>query len=360
MKVLLLGEFSALHKNLCDGLLALGHDARVASMGDGWKHIPTDIMLGSRAPGVRGRIGRIVNPLLALPRLIHHDVIQIINPILFSTQFDYNKKLLKFLLEHNQKAFLVGAGCDAFYWQEGRERLRYGPFDDVEHYELNGEPGPWRAPERRAFNLWLANRVDGIIPIMYDYWVGYQNLPRLHKPLPIPINVEKIAYQENQLRNGKLVVFHGLIREGFKGTHHVRAAFDILRQKYPNDVECIIQGGLPLHEYMALLSTVNVVVDQTSSHGSGVNGLFSLALGKVVLGGNEPVHQQLMYGDDPCPIRNILPEPESIVAQVEAILAQRDQLPALGLAGREFVLRQHDYRRVAARYVDAWQTGGSA
>ena len=172
MKVLLLGEFSALHKNLCDGLLELGHDARVASMGDGWKHIPTDIMLGSRAPGVRGRIGRIVNPLLALPRLINHDVIQIINPILFSTQFDYNKKIIQFLIEHNQKAFLVGAGCDAFYWKEGRERLRYGPFDDVEHYELNGDPGPWQAPERRAFNLWLANHVDGIIPIMYDYWVG--------------------------------------------------------------------------------------------------------------------------------------------------------------------------------------------
>ena len=45
MKILLLGEFSALHRDLCDGLLALGHDARVASTGDGWKAIPTDIML---------------------------------------------------------------------------------------------------------------------------------------------------------------------------------------------------------------------------------------------------------------------------------------------------------------------------
>ncbi len=355
MKVLLLGEFSALHRDLCDGLLALGHDARVASTGDGWKAIPTDIMLGSNAPGLKGRLARLWSPLASLPKLINHDVIQFINPVLFSTQFGYNEKLIRMLFAQNNKSFLVAAGCDAFYWNEGRQRLPYGPFADFEQQDLGGNSSPWRSPVRRKFNQWLAENVDGIIPIMYDYWVGYQGFPNLCSPLPIPVNLEKIKYQENTLKQGKLVVFHGLNREGFKGTGYVRKAFDILSSKYPGQVECVIQGRMPLKDYMKLLSTVNVVVDQTSSHGSGVNGLFSLALGKVVLGGNEPAHQALMYGDDPCPIRNISQDPMSIVAQVEQIMAQRDQLAAMGQAGREFIMRHHDHRRVAARYVDTWQ-----
>ena len=37
MKILLLGDFSAVHKNLKDGLLELGHDVVLASDGDGFK-----------------------------------------------------------------------------------------------------------------------------------------------------------------------------------------------------------------------------------------------------------------------------------------------------------------------------------
>ena len=51
MKILFLGEFSSLYKNLKEGLLELGHEAVVASYGDGWKKIPTDIYLGGGGLG---------------------------------------------------------------------------------------------------------------------------------------------------------------------------------------------------------------------------------------------------------------------------------------------------------------------
>ena len=40
MRVLLMGEFSGLFTNLKNGLLELGVDCRLASIGDGWKEIP--------------------------------------------------------------------------------------------------------------------------------------------------------------------------------------------------------------------------------------------------------------------------------------------------------------------------------
>ena len=39
MKILLLGEFSSLHKYLKEGLISLGHNVSLASSGDGWKKI---------------------------------------------------------------------------------------------------------------------------------------------------------------------------------------------------------------------------------------------------------------------------------------------------------------------------------
>ena len=43
MKILLLGDYSAVHKNLKEGLCSLGHEVDFASNGDGWKKIPRDI-----------------------------------------------------------------------------------------------------------------------------------------------------------------------------------------------------------------------------------------------------------------------------------------------------------------------------
>ena len=46
MKILLLGDYSAVHKNLKEGLCSLGHEVDFASNGDGWKKIPRDIAFG--------------------------------------------------------------------------------------------------------------------------------------------------------------------------------------------------------------------------------------------------------------------------------------------------------------------------
>jgi hypothetical protein len=48
LKILLLVELSALHKKLKEGLVVLGHDVDIASSGDEWKRIDSDINLGLR------------------------------------------------------------------------------------------------------------------------------------------------------------------------------------------------------------------------------------------------------------------------------------------------------------------------
>ena len=85
MKILLLGEFSALHKNLKDGLVDLGHDVILASDGDGFKNITRDIDLRPKLPSFLGKIEIRIKLLIYLfTKFKNFDVVQLINPYLFS------------------------------------------------------------------------------------------------------------------------------------------------------------------------------------------------------------------------------------------------------------------------------------
>ena len=87
MKVLLLGEFSALHKNLKEGLVELGHETVVAAYGDGYKKVPVDISFDSNWSTFLGSIDRRVKPFLKLPLLKGFDIVQLVNPFIFPKSF---------------------------------------------------------------------------------------------------------------------------------------------------------------------------------------------------------------------------------------------------------------------------------
>ena len=56
MRILIIGEYSGVSKNLKSGFAKLGHSATVFSEGDGWKKITTDkkdVCLGYRGNNYR-------------------------------------------------------------------------------------------------------------------------------------------------------------------------------------------------------------------------------------------------------------------------------------------------------------------
>ena len=159
-------------------------------------------------------------------------------------------------------------------------------FDDHLKYDHNGILKFYMETDHAyKINKFVANNCDGIIPIMYEYETSYSGHKNLFKTIPIPMNIGKIEFIENIIED-KLIIFHGLNRYGFKGTRHVEEAFKILEKKYPNKLELIIDGHMPLDKYLELMKKTNVIIDQTNSYSLGVNGIYALAMGKVVLGGS--------------------------------------------------------------------------
>ncbi|ENM3723215.1 glycosyltransferase [Vibrio cholerae] len=352
MKILLLGEFSALHKNLKEGLVELGHDVTIAASGDGFKRIPADISFDSNLSGILGKIQRRLLPLMSLSEMKDFDVVQLINPFAFNYKLFPTRLFYKKIKSNNKKFFMLAAGDDAFFWRHGRVRLAYGPFDDFLKYDHQQENFYMDTEEAYRFNLEILAKVRGVIPIMYEYEVSYQTEDKRLNTIPIPINLNKINYSENIVRN-KLIIFHGLNRYGFKGTRHVEEAFDYLSKKYPNDLELIIEGKMPLNEYLELMSRTNVVIDQLYSHSLGVNGVYALAMGKVVMGGAEPESLKAL-GVNESPVINLKPNAQSIIDQVEKLLKNKSAIREIGLKSRLFAEQVHSHVKVAQRYIDTW------
>lgn len=353
MKILLLGEFSSLYKNLQEGLKELGHESLIASNGDGWKNLARDISLGDSGTDIFSKAYRKIAPFLKKEKLCGFDVVQYINPFCFYHPLLPNKLLMKSIIEGNNKFFLSAAGDDAYFWKNGRRDLRYGPFEDFLKYDLKKDSYYLSKPRAFSYNQWIVENSKGIIPIMYEYEASYQGNRKLLPTIPIPMNVDKIAYSDNIVSN-KLVVFHGLNRYGFKGTRHVEKAFEYLSKKYPNDLELMIAGGLPLNEYLAIMKRANVIIDQTNSYSMGVNGIYAMAMGKVVLGGAEP-ESIISLGATKTPAINIEPSADSIIEKIEILLDEKHRIKDIGYASRSFAEKIHGHISVANQYVSTWK-----
>lgn len=357
MKILLLDEFSGFHKNLKEGLIEFGHEAVLASNGDGWKKIQSDINWESNKSGVLGFIHKAYKQLNSVVKMTGFDVVQMIRPVIFTMKYGLNDKFLKYIFDRNEKVFLVGAGAttqNTLIARFFKKSYKYPHLYSEIYKDSNGTIWSETA-DGVEYNKKLLDSLNGYIPIMYEYAQGYRDVKheKLCSTIPIPMNIDKVKYKENKLGK-KVVFFHGINQNNFKGTPLIKEAMEKLKKKYPNDVEIIIDGKLPLDKYLALLDRVNVVVDQTYSVSYGLNVIYSMALGKVAVGGGEEDCLR-EFGLKNSPIVPIKPMVEDIELHLARILENKFLIPDIGYQSRRYVEQVHDYRKIAEKFIEVWR-----
>ena len=350
MKILLIGEFSALHRNLKSGLESIGHECLIASSGDGWKSIDRDIDFGSRRSGVFGALERRLKMAFSLYNLRGYDVVQFVSPFcLFNVPF-LTKIIFRRLKKNNGKVFLLAAGTDSYYLKNAERLMEYSPLPEYFEHDLKSASHPYSSRRNTVLNRWVVGVVNGVIPIMYDYSVCYSECSRLRPIIPIPMDTSNIA-SPGRREGSRVTVFHGLTRFGFKGTRYVEAAFDILRKKYEN-IDFVVAGKLPLSEYLELMNKTDIVVDQVCSYSSGMNAIYALAMGKVVVGGNEKIAR--LHSDIENPVINIRPDVKSVCSGIEEAISRLSSGQNYSSDSRCYVESVHSAEKVAKQYVEEW------
>lgn len=350
MRILLLGEFSGFYNNLKDGLIGLGNEVDLISSGDGWKAIG-----GSSYKIFSNYENKYVRFLESmylqnknLDRLSNYDIVQFVQPNIFGVQFNRNIRIMKKLKENNSKLFLSVAGSH-YYVYKTTLNLRYS------YFEESAKGSKLAKVKYRNNNEDVLDIVDGIIPITYTYAEAYRLHEKLLKTIPLPLNVDKIKFIPQKVDGGRLKIFHGLNREEEKGTRYIRKAMLRLKENYPNDVEILIDGRMPLDKYLKVLEESNIVVDQALSYEYGMNAVYSMAMGKVVLSGNEPECQQ-EFGRTDIPVINILPSADDIYNKLEKLVLDKKSIVEIGEKSRIFVEDFHNHVKVAKQYVDTWNS----
>lgn len=363
MKILLLGEYSNLHWTLAEGLRTLGHQVIVASDGDGFKNNARDIDLYRKSSSLKDTISSLNTVYSNLANFRGYDIVQIINPCFTTLNVQINKWLYKYLKKNNDKIFLGAFGDDA-YWLKAcldRKTFRYSEFyvnNETTNIQLNQEiQKKWNESSSKAkLNQEIADSCDGIIACLYEYFVAYK--PYFQDKLsyiPLPVDLDRIN-KTDILLSDKINFFVGVnkVRSQFKGTDRFRNILSDLKNAYPQKLEISVAESVSYTKYLELIKSSDVVLDQLYSYSPAMNGLLSLAMGKILVGGGESEIYDLLGEYENRPIINVIPQEEYIYKKLEDIVQNESILPNISERGRLFVEKHHDHIAVAKKYIDFW------
>ncbi|ENT8827561.1 hypothetical protein ACFGB1_002362 [Proteus mirabilis] len=273
--VLIYGEYSGYGKSLADGFKQLGYKSEVFSFsGDGFKKINSGLTLSGET-----KLQKYLSIIKLIPTFLKFKNIIIINPEFVSRKNLGLLMLLVFKLTR-KRIILMACGDDTPFIKYGLEGLIPNwPYSDI--------PLPQKdyfLKEKDIFtNNLVASFAFKIIPVMYDYRVGWEQTKfkyKLTETIPLAC--------DGQLKpikpiNNKLVIMHGINRIGFKGTNIIKSALNEIEKIYPNDVEIIYPEHLPLAEYLQIMDKVDISIDQTKGNSYGMNAIYSMFSGHIVL-----------------------------------------------------------------------------
>jgi hypothetical protein len=168
--------------------------------------------------------------------------------------------------------------------------------------------------------------------------------------------VQLPIFNNEQIRpysSGAIRIFHGLNRYGFKGTHLVERVFNELGNKYKADVSFLIKGKLPFTQYTKLISQQDVIVDQLFSQCLGINGLLTLAQGKVLVAGDPRPTYDILNFPVP-PMINTEPSIIGLKRSVEYLIENKHKFAEYQEEGLKYVKKYHAPEVVARKFIDVF------
>ena len=364
MKILLLGDYSNVHATLAKGLRQLGHEVTVASDGDSWKNYPRDVDFHRDLNwGTFTTLRYFWNLIKEFRKFRGYDVVQLINPMFLPLKAERMMPFYKYLRRHNKRVILGAFGMDHYWVKAGLDctTFRYSDFNmgaEVRESEDNDIwIRDWLRGAKGELNQLIAKDCDGIIAGLYEYYAAY--LPEFRdklKYISFPI-IPNTDVEVNKTVPQRVRFFIGIqkSRSEYKGTDIMLRALERVAQELPEHCEIVKVESVPFAEYIKLMHGSDVILDQLYSYTPAMNALEGMARGLIVVGGAEPEHYALIEEDALRPIINVQPNEESVYLALKDLALHPERIPQLKRESIEYILKHHDYAKVAQRYLEAWE-----
>lgn len=361
MKILLLGEYSNVHATLAEGLRALGHDVVVASDGDAWKDYPRDVDLRRSQNNKLGGLKYWWRLHRNFKAFQGFDVVQIINPIFLPLKAERHWRFYKQLRENNKAVFLGAFGMDYYYATTALDchTFRYSDFNIGETIRHSVQNDIWLADwvngEKGRLNRYIAEDCDGIIAGLYEYFLPYRKCyPDKLAFIPFPVKGNASALPLTPTDKVRFFIGIQQSRTAYKGTDIMLCALVRIVQDYPEKCEMLKVESVPFATYSQLMRDSHVILDQLYSYTPAMNALEAMSQGLIVVGGGEPENYEILHETTLRPIINVEPKESSVYEALKELVLHPEMLPRLSAESIAYVNKHHDYKRVAAHYIEFW------
>lgn len=365
MKILLAGDYSNYHRALSLALRHMGHEVTVASDGSRWMNTARDI---DTSRPFRNKVGGLLlwvklNTLLR-SRLEGYDIVQINSPGFASLQPCRLRQLFDRLLARNGAVYLTAMGTDTYYidfclsgalryteWQIGD---RPSPLALAQPDELRR----WQAPALTDYTRYVYEHVRGVVSALYEYNESCRRVVDSSRLAyaGIPIDTDSFTMAHGDEIPSRVKLFLGVHRDRMveKGTDRMWAAARRVAERHPDKCELVFVENRPYREYVELMRSSHVVLDQLYSYTPATNALLAMAQGLVVVSGAEPEYYDFIGEKENHPIVNAIPDDEKLEAQLEELVLHPERLPEQARRSREFVVKHNRDEVVARRFLDFW------
>jgi glycosyltransferase involved in cell wall biosynthesis len=377
MKILLIGEYSRLHNSLKEGLQKHGHEVTILGFKDGFKDYPVDFLLEKKCDtGLLKKFkilllvltGFDISSYLTYRQFLNKreqfkgfDVVQLINENTFFCTCHYEKKILNFLFNHNRKVFMLSTGDD---YMSVTYNFAHPENPSVIQPYLAGKIADknfsnvlkYRTKAFEKLHHFIYQNIKGVIATDIDYHIPMQNHPKYLGMIPSPINLDKFPKSQFEISN-KIVIFHGINRESYfkKGNDFFEKALEIISRKYGEKIEILTVENVPYAQYINLYDQAHILLDQLYGHDQGSNGLEGMAKGKVTFTNASGLFERYYKLNDKVAI-NGLPDVDYLVDELSKLIENPGEIKAIGERARVFIEEEHDYVKIAAKYLKTWNT----
>jgi glycosyltransferase involved in cell wall biosynthesis len=358
-RILLVGEYSGVHTDLADALKKRGHYVVTAHSGDSFKNYPRDFDLNITGKSKLSRLYEGAIKHYRFYRMIKKekfDIIQFINPALFPPYLD--NMLFAQIFKIKSKFVLLACGGDTLVWQAYKKGLyKYYPYDGLSAADLENTRSFYESERLNKLSDKIYNRVDKIIPLLVEYLMAYESQSAKIHFIPLSIDCNRIGkekFKDVSVGN-KIKIYHPVSkgRETEKGSDIILKVLEKIGAEYQDRVEIITSQSISFEAYKKNLAGMDIVIDQIYSYSPSMNALYSMSLGKVVLGGAETEYlNQLNISS--APIINIIADFDDMYNKLVTIIKDPEQIKKIGKESLDFVRQYHSVEKTVVQFEKVW------
>jgi glycosyltransferase involved in cell wall biosynthesis len=377
MKILLVGEYSRLHNSLKEGLEKLGNQVTILGFKDGFKEYPVDFPLEKKWDS--GLLKKLKIALLRVTgfdmssyltyqqfqknedKFHNFDVVQLINENSFFCDLKYEKKILESLFNFNKKIFLLSCGDDYKYVKYNFEHpenksilMPYleGKIEDKDFSNVL----KFRQKSFKKLHRYIFKNMNGVIASDLDYHIPLRKHPNYLGLIPNPINTDIFSKKTLEIKDA-IVIFHGINRESYfkKGNDYFEKALQIVKAKYGEKITIITVENIPYNDYITLYDKAHILLDQVYAHDQGYNALEAMAKGKAVFTGADLKFEKRYDLTEKVAV-NAKADVAYLVEELSFLIENPSEIIAIGKNARNFIEKEHDYVKIAKKYLEVWES----